>query len=65
MMWNYLVGGLLVGATILLYDGSPGYPDLMTLWRLAERHRVTLLRHVGAVHPGVSEGRAGAGASWT
>ncbi len=41
MMWNYLVGGLLVGATILLYDGSPGYPDLMTLWRLAERHRVS------------------------
>lgn len=41
MMWNYLVGGLLVGATILLYDGSPGYPDLMTLWRLAARHRVS------------------------
>ena len=41
MMWNYLVGGLLVGATIVLYDGSPGHPDLMTLWRLAERHRVT------------------------
>ena len=41
MMWNYLVGGLLVGATIVLYDGSPGYPDLMTLWRLAERHRVS------------------------
>src|SRR5664279_2619433 len=41
MMWNYLVGGLLVGATIVPYDGSPGYPDLMTLWRLAERHRVS------------------------
>ncbi len=41
MMWNYLVGGLLVGATILLYDGSPGYPDLMTLWRLAARHRIS------------------------
>ena len=41
MMWNYLVGGLLVGATIVLYDGSPAYPDLMTLWHLAERHRVS------------------------
>jgi len=40
-MWNYLVGGLLVGATIVLFDGSPGYPDLMTLWRLVERHRIS------------------------
>ena len=35
MMWNYLVSGLLVGSTIVLYDGSPGHPDLMRLWRLA------------------------------
>ncbi len=42
MMWNFLVGGLLVNATVVLYDGSPGHPDLMVLWRLAERHRVTL-----------------------
>ena len=42
MMWNFLIGGLLVDATIVLYDGSPGHPDLMTLWRLAEKHRVTL-----------------------
>ncbi len=41
MMWNFLVGGLLVGATVVLYDGNPGHPDLMTLWRLAERHRVS------------------------
>jgi acetoacetyl-CoA synthetase len=41
MMWNFLVSGLLVGSTIVLYDGSPGYPDLRTLWRLAEQHRVT------------------------
>ncbi|WP_433408894.1 acetoacetate--CoA ligase [Saccharomonospora azurea] len=41
MMWNFLVSGLLVGTTIVLYDGSPGYPDLRTLWRLAEEHRVT------------------------
>src|SRR6478735_7558888 len=42
MMWNFLIGGLLVGATVVLFDGSPGHPDLMTLWRLAQRHRVSL-----------------------
>jgi acetoacetyl-CoA synthetase len=41
MMWNLLISGLLVGATVVLYDGSPGYPDLRTLWRLAEKHRVS------------------------
>lgn len=35
MMWNYLVSGLLVGATIVLFDGNPGYPDLGELWRVA------------------------------
>ncbi|MTD13080.1 acetoacetate--CoA ligase [Nakamurella sp. YIM 132087] len=37
MMWNYLVGGLLVGAVPVLFDGNPGYPDLHALWALAER----------------------------
>ncbi|MPZ81969.1 MAG: acetoacetate--CoA ligase [Actinophytocola sp.] len=41
MMWNFLISGLLVGSTIVLFDGSPAHPDLSTLWRLAERHRVT------------------------
>jgi len=41
MMWNYLVSALLVGATVVMYDGSPGHPDLGTLWRLASRHKVT------------------------
>jgi acetoacetyl-CoA synthetase len=36
MMWNLLVGGLLVGATVVLYDGSPAAPDLGALWRMAE-----------------------------
>ena len=35
MMWNYLMSGLLVGATIVLFDGDPGVPDLGELWRLA------------------------------
>lgn len=41
MMWNFLISGLLVGTTIVLYDGNPGYPDLDVLWRLAEQHRIT------------------------
>jgi acetoacetyl-CoA synthetase len=41
MMWNFLISGLLVGSTIVLFDGNPGHPDLTALWRLAERHRVT------------------------
>src|SRR5204863_2305997 len=35
MMWNYLVSGLLVGSTLVLFDGNPGAPDLGELWRLA------------------------------
>jgi acetoacetyl-CoA synthetase len=41
MMWNYLVSGLLVDATILLYDGSPAHPDLGALWRVAAEERAT------------------------
>ncbi|MEU3524807.1 acetoacetate--CoA ligase [Streptomyces sp. NPDC038707] len=42
MMWNFLVSGLLTGTTIVLYDGSPGYPDTGAQWRVAERTRATL-----------------------
>jgi acetoacetyl-CoA synthetase len=42
MMWNFLVGGLLVGTTVVLYDGSPGHPSLDVLWDVAERHQVTV-----------------------
>lgn len=41
MMWNYLVSGLLVGATITLYDGNPVYPSMNTLWELAEKAGIT------------------------
>jgi acetoacetyl-CoA synthetase len=41
MMWNYLVGGLLVGATIVCFDGNPLYPDPMRLWRVAADEGVT------------------------
>ena len=41
MMWNHLISGLLAGTTIVLYDGSPGYPDLGALWRMADEEGVT------------------------
>jgi acetoacetyl-CoA synthetase len=41
MMWNFLVGVLLTDASIILFDGNPGYPDLTTLWDLAERTGMT------------------------
>ncbi len=41
MMWNYIVGSLLSGASIILYNGSPGYPDMNVLWQLAEESGMT------------------------
>ena len=41
MMWNYLISGLLLGSTVVLYDGSPGWPDLEALYRLADEEAVT------------------------
>jgi acetoacetyl-CoA synthetase len=41
MMWNYLVSGLAVGATIVLFDGSPAHPDLSALWEMASEEGVT------------------------
>jgi acetoacetyl-CoA synthase len=43
MVWNYLVSGLLTGSRIVCFDGSPSFPSLDTLWRLAAEHDVTLL----------------------
>ena len=48
MMWNLLVGGLLAGATAVLYDGSPAHPDTNALWGLAEE--------TGMTHFGTSAG---------
>jgi acetoacetyl-CoA synthetase len=42
MMWNLLVSGLLTRAAIVLYDGSPGHPDMSVLWDLAARAGVTM-----------------------
>ena len=36
MMWNFSVASLLTGATLVIYEGSAGYPALGTLWQLAK-----------------------------
>jgi acetoacetyl-CoA synthetase len=61
MMWNFLVSGLLAGATVVLYDGSPGHPTTDAQWRIAEQTRTTVFGTSAAyviacrkaeVHPG-------------
>jgi acetoacetyl-CoA synthetase len=42
VMWNILQSSLLLGATAVLYDGSPGYPDMNVLWRLAEKAKMNV-----------------------
>lgn len=42
MMWNWHVSALASGATLVIYDGSPVYPDHSVLWRLVEEHSVSL-----------------------
>ncbi len=43
MMWNFLIGCLFSDAAIVLYDGSPGHPDLGALWALAEQTGITCM----------------------
>jgi acetoacetyl-CoA synthetase len=43
MMWNFLIGCLLTDAAIVLYDGSPAYPDMGAMWELAERTGMTCM----------------------
>ncbi|MGA7705570.1 MAG: acetoacetate--CoA ligase, partial [Solirubrobacteraceae bacterium] len=43
MMWNFLVGCLFADAAIVLFDGSPGHPDLGALWHLAEQTEITCM----------------------
>ena len=42
MMWNWLVSSLGVGATVVLYEGSPFYPKPDHLWRMSERLGITV-----------------------
>ncbi len=42
MMWNWLVSSLAVGATLVLYDGSPFHPDPGALWKMAQDEKITI-----------------------
>jgi acetoacetyl-CoA synthetase len=62
VMWNILQGSLLVGATPILYDGSPGFPDLNVLWDLAGNARMTFFGTsaayiTGCMNAGLRPGR--------
>ncbi|MFH4963743.1 acetoacetate--CoA ligase [Gaetbulibacter sp. M235] len=48
MMWNFLQSALLMGASIVLYDGSPTYPDFNKLWEFSEKIKIT---HFGTSAP--------------
>ncbi len=58
MMWNWLIGSLAAGATIVLYDGNPNYPDWGAMWKLTQDEKISIfgcsasylnyLRSVGA-----------------
>ncbi|ODQ86847.1 acetoacetate--CoA ligase [Mycolicibacterium flavescens] len=58
MMWNFQVAGLLVGATIVCYGGSPNAPRPDALWDIAGRIKATVL----GTSPGYVLGCAKAGA---
>ncbi|ULE35659.1 acetoacetate--CoA ligase [Mycobacterium sp. IDR2000157661] len=58
MMWNFQVAGLLVGATIVCYDGSPSAPRADALWGIAAQVGATVL----GTSPGYVLGCAKAGA---
>ncbi|WP_371801199.1 acetoacetate--CoA ligase [Streptomyces sp. NBC_01732] len=49
MVWNLMVGGLLHGATLVLYDGSPTRPDANGVWRVAQQTGATMVG-VGAAY---------------
>ena len=42
MMWNWLISSLGVGATIVLFDGNPSYPDDGAVWKLLQDEKVTI-----------------------
>ena len=42
MMWNWLVSALGVGATVVLWDGNPNYPDWRTMWQLIDEEGITV-----------------------
>ncbi len=42
MMWNWLLSSLAVGATVVLYDGNPAYPDPGAMWKMVQDEKITI-----------------------
>jgi acetoacetyl-CoA synthetase len=42
MMWNWLLSSLAVGATVVLFDGNPLYPDAGAMWKLIQDEKLTI-----------------------
>ena len=42
MMWNWLTSSLAVGASLVLFDGNPFYPDPGALWKMAAEEKITV-----------------------
>jgi acetoacetyl-CoA synthetase len=42
MMWNWLISSLGVGATVVLYDGNPNYPDAEAMWKMVQDEKITI-----------------------
>lgn len=42
MMWNWLLSSLGAGATVVLYDGNPNYPDAGAMWKLIQAEKITI-----------------------
>ena len=41
MMWNWLISNLAIGATIVLYDGSPFQPNKNSMWNMIDNYKIT------------------------
>ena len=64
MMWNWLVSGLALGVTVVLYDGAPLAPDPAILWRMAEAEHVSVFG-TSAKYLAVLERKASHLARWS
>jgi acetoacetyl-CoA synthetase len=62
MMWNWMVSALGVGATIVLYDGNPFYPNPGALWKVTRDEKITVFGAsagylTGLMNTGITPGK--------
>jgi acetoacetyl-CoA synthetase len=54
MMWNWLVSSLSLGATVMLFDGSPFYPNPDSLFKFTDEEKITIFgtsaRYISAIN---------------